>query len=171
MFVIMGYKASDLTVTVDKGSISGENGEYIIMPTKPGILTVSVNFNDKLIQKTEFLAKEIPNPIAKVMGQSSGLINKFMLANAPMVYAELEDFEFDLKFEITQFNMVVSGDNFVSDDKLAKRYISKSKKFTPQQTEAIINAEKGSRVVIDNIEAEGSDGQIRKLSPMVFTLK
>lgn len=143
---------------------------YEVKPTKrSGTVSIQVmaeiEGSKKSMGSMEFRIKTIPEPKAKVMGQSSGTISIAMLSNAPGVYAELEDFVFDLKFQITGFTLV-SQDGIYS-----KELSTKGNSFSREQQEAIKNAKKGARITIENIVSRGPDGQEKPLSPIVFKLK
>lgn len=151
-------------------SINKARKGYIVKPTKKSG-TVKVNVyanidgNQKLMGNMEFRIKTVPGPKAKVMGKSSGSISKAMLSNAPGIYAELEDFVFDLKFQVTQFTVVAQSGIYT------REFTVKGSKFSREQLEAIKAAKKSSRITIENIEARGPDGQVKPLSPIVFKLK
>jgi len=144
--------------------------EYIVRPTKKnGKVSVQVfaeiDGKQKSMGSMPFRIRTIPKPIAKVMGKSSGTISKVALSNAPAVYAELEDFVFNLKFKITQFTVVKQNGIY------SKEIKTNGNKFSREQQDAIKTAKKGSRITIENIEAKGPDGRVRSLSPIVFKLK
>lgn len=167
---VPGFASSDLLPRINGATIVKSGQGYMVKPTKKtGNVNVQVYVKQeggqKLMGKKEFRIRVIPKPIAKVMGKTSGTISKSLLSNAPSVYAELEDFVFDLKFNVTQFNLVAT------DGIYSKEYLSKSSKFTREQIDAIKGAKKGSRIMIDNITAKGPDGRDVPLSPIVFKLK
>ncbi len=143
---------------------------YEVKPTKKnGTVSVQVfaqiDGNRKSMGSMEFRIKTVPDPKPKVMGNSSGSISKALLSNAPGVYAELEDFVFDLKFDITQFTLVTQ------DGIYSRELATKGNSFSREQQDAIKAAKKGARITIENIEARGPDGQVKPLAPIVFKLK
>lgn len=168
---VPGIPESDIRPRITNGATIKPNSEgYIVVPTKrSGTVSVQVyadiDGQQKSMGAMEFRIKTVPSPIAKVMGQSSGTISKAMLSNAPSVYAELEDFVFDLKFTITKFTLVAQ------DGIYTREYNSTSGAFTREQKAAIKSAKRGSRITIENIEARGPDGTDKPLSPIVFKLK
>ncbi|MBI9066616.1 MAG: gliding motility protein GldM [Salinivirgaceae bacterium] len=168
---VPGIPANDIKPRIASGAtINKVKDGYIVKPTKrTGNVSVQVyadiNGTQKSMGAMEFRIKTVPSPIAKVMGQASGSISQAMLSNAPSVYAELEDFVFDLKFVITKFTLVAQ------DGIYTREYISKGSQFTNEQKGAIKAAKRGSRITIENIEAKGPDGIDKPLSPIVFKLK
>lgn len=168
---VPGVPASNVIPRITSGAVISKVAQgYEVKPTKSkGTIKVQVYANmdgqQKFMGDKEFRIRVIPKPVPKIMGKNSGSISKTMLSNAPSVYAELEDFVFDLKFQVTQFNLIAT------DGKYSNEYLSKSNKFSRDQINAIKAAKKGSRIMIDNIMAKGPDGREVPLSPIVFKLK
>jgi hypothetical protein len=78
----------------------------------------------------------------------------------------LIDFDFDLKFEVTQFDVTIGGSSgFV---KVLK---ANSKRFTKEQKDQFAKLTLGSAIIIDNITAKGDDGTNRTLSPINFKIR
>ena len=112
----------------------------------------------------EFRVKIVPDPVAKVNGQKGGAISQGLLMAQIGVTAEMENFDFDLKFTITEFTVSAVVQGFV------KEYKSKSNKFTPEQKNLIKSLSKGSNVYIQDIKAVGPDGSTRPLSTINFRI-
>lgn len=168
---VPGIPSDKIIPTIPSGAtIRKVKDGYEVKPTKRnGTVAVQVfaeiDGSRKSMGSMEFRIRTIPSPVAKVMGQASGSISKAMLSNAPGVYAELEDFVFDLKFVITQFTLVSQ------DGIYTKELNVKGNSFSKEQQDAIKGAKTGSRITIENIEARGPDGQVKPLAPIVFKLK
>jgi hypothetical protein len=158
------YPPDDLMVMVDNGRISGENGEYIINPAHPGSATVTVSVKGKKIQETVFRTKWVPDPIAKVGQRNGGDIAKNDLIKENKVNIVLENFDFDLKFNVVGFSVsaVINGTvNEVSSD---------SDNITPEQKELISKVNIGDPVYFQEIKAQGPDGSIRNMNIIHFRL-
>lgn len=155
-----GYIASDITVSIDNGTISGNNGEYTIRPKEKGSATVTVQGNGEEIQKTTFRVKTVPDPIAKVAGIKSGEIGKSKLANEDKIIADLENFDFDARFEITGFTVstVINGKT--------KQLSSSTSNITSEQKDLISDAKIGQSVYFQDIICVGDDGFPRKIAPI-----
>ncbi len=168
---VPGIPANKIKPRIQSGAnIKKVGKEYIVRPTKKtGEVSIQVyaeiDEKQKLMGSMPFRIRTIPKPVAKVMGKTSGSISRVALSNAPSVYAELEDFVFDLKFNITQFTVVKQEGIY------SKEMQTKGKKFSREQQDAIKSAKKGSRITIEDIKAKGPDGRVRDLSPIVFKLK
>ena len=115
--------------------------------------------------KMEFKVKEIPPPIPKVGGRKFGTIEKNVLLAQMIVQADLENFDFDAKFTVTEFNVSAVINGFTQDVPV------KSYKITDAQRNVIRNAPKGSRVLFTGIKAVGPDGKPRDLTDIVFKIQ
>ena len=63
----------------------------------------------------EFRVKIVPDPVPKVNGQKGGVIGKNILMAQIGVDAEMENFDFDLTFTITEFTVSAVIQGFVRD--------------------------------------------------------
>jgi len=111
-----------------------------------------------------FRVKEVPPPLATIAGLNGGSLRKEDLLSEGGVFAELKDFDFDLKFKVTQFDITVSG-------AYVKTSSSKSNKFTDEQKSMFGKLATGSVIYIDNIMANGDDGSNRPLANIFFKIK
>ena len=111
-----------------------------------------------------FRVKEVPPPLATIAGLNGGSLRKEDLLSEGGVFAELKDFDFDLKFKVTQFDVTVSG-------AYVKTSSSKSNKFTDEQKSMFGKLATGSVIYIDNIMANGDDGSNRPLANIFFKIK
>jgi len=98
-----GYETSELTVSIDNGTITGKNGEYIVCPKQQGTANVIVaNSSGKEIQRTAFKVKITPDPIAAIKTpdgyKTNGLISKKELLDANGIVVSMKDFDFDINF-------------------------------------------------------------------------
>ena len=162
-----GVPMEKIKVTMTNGSIVKSGNEYIANPTSPGTATVLATAEvDGKTQRGEMLfrVKTVPNPVPKVGGKIGGKIDKATLAAQVAVVAEMENFEFDLKFTVTEFSVsaVVKG--------FAQLKPSKSARFTDDQKTLINTLTKGSKVYIEDIKAMGPDKKVRDLPVIAFTI-
>jgi hypothetical protein len=80
--------------------------------------------------------------------------------------AVLVDFDFDLKFVVTQFDVSLTGSGgYVNTWK------SNSNRFTEEQKKQFKSLAVGSIVYFDNIKAKGDDGTDRTLDPISFKIR
>ena len=110
-----------------------------------------------------FRVKLLPTPVAKVAGKASGNIDKNTLAAQQGVLADMEDFLFDLRYTVTQFDIGVvtaQGERSAS---------SQSAVFTAEQKTLMNSLTKGTKVYFTNIKAKGPDGT-KDLRDILFTI-
>jgi gliding motility-associated protein GldM len=165
-----GVPSDKIFPSVTNGSIVKEGKGFVVRPVRSGTAQVSVigeiDKSRKLIGTKDFRVKIVPDPVAKVAGiKGAGGIEKAVLLAQAGVVAEMENFDFDLAFKVTEFKVSVNIGGF-SNDK-----VSKSNHFTPEQFSLIKQANRGQKVYIEDIKAVGPDGTIRLLGSIALTLK
>ena len=113
-----------------------------------------------------FWVRTVPDPVAKVNGiKIQGPIIKNVLLAQSGVVAEMENFEFDLTFKVTEFKVNTLIGGFLSEK------ASKSNKFTDEQFSLIKQTSKNQKVYIEDIKAVGPDGSTRQLANITLTIK
>ena len=155
---------------IKKGRTKNFRGSWIVRPKTPGKpaqVRVSANINGKTISfpPLTYRVKRVPPPVAKVAGKKGGNISKAALAAQSVVLAEMENFDFDIKFRVTSFRMSVTLKGFTYDE------ISKNNRLTPKMKGYIQQMRRNSKVIFEDIKAVGPDGVSRKLNSLVFTIQ
>ncbi|MEJ7692267.1 gliding motility protein GldM [Daejeonella sp.] len=163
-----GIPKENLVVSMTGGSISGSNGKYTVTVNSPGTIakvTVSANINGKNqnVGTSDFRVKRIPDPIAKFGGKNSGTLSSVIIKNSNALFAILENFDFDAKFRVTKFSLVIAKPRA---DVVA--LTTNGNTFSSQMQAAIAGVIPGTRVIFDDIVAVGPDGTQRLLPGMVF---
>ena len=170
---VPGIPADKIKVSIPDGNatIKKVGNGYEVKPTKRGgtvnvAVAAEIDGKPKSMGSMLFRVKTIPEPKAKVMGYSSGNIEKAVLSAASGVQADLEDFVFDLKFKITKYTVTttVSGG-------MTKEIAKKGGTFDNEVKTLIKGLKSNSKLIIEDIEAVGPDGVPRALSPIVFKVK
>ncbi|NJK93528.1 MAG: gliding motility protein GldM [Bacteroidales bacterium] len=165
---VAGVPADKIRPSITNGSIVKTGNSYIVRPKMMGnaIVTVEAQIDGqwKNMGFMDFRVKKVPDPVGKVAGRKGGVIDKNLLAAQLVVQADLENFDFDLKFQITEFKVSASQGGFVKDE------ISKSNRITPGQLDIIRNMGKGQKVYFEDIKAVGPDGSVRELGTIVFKI-
>jgi len=167
---VAGIASSKVVPTISNGTISKVNGKYVVRPKyprKPCNVNVSIRTPKGLrkMQTLHFRVKIVPNPIAKVSGKSGGNISKSLFSQFWGVQAELDDFDFDMKFIVKSFNLsTVDAGGYVKEAESA------GQRFSSLQKKIIAKLRKGQRVIIDNIKAKGPDGKTRTLQSLSFKI-
>jgi gliding motility-associated protein GldM len=160
---LSGASLDDLEINVTNATKSRRGNEFVIRPGDGRTCDVSVSLNGKSMGSMSFRVKDIPKPMAAVHGISGKIVNKGELLASEGVVAEMKDFDFDLKYKITTFNVFVTIDGFVDEA------VSNAERFTDKQKQLIGRVKSGQRVLFTEIKAMGPDGKQVDLSD--FSLK
>lgn len=159
---VPGIPRESIRASISSGSLSGGNGSYTARVTQAGTATISVSAEidgqTRSLGRQEFRVKTVPPPIPKFGGINSGTLNASVARAQPGVFAVLENFDFDLKFTVTRFTMIISrrrADPFVET--------ANSNALTPQMKQAMSTLAAGDLIAIDDIYVKGGDGTNRKL--------
>ncbi len=172
---VPGVASENLVVTLSNGRIEKSGDDYLAYPTKLDAtskstsISVSARFGSETrpMGSMDFRVKEVPPPLATVGGKNGGNLKKEELLSENGIFADLKDFDFDLKFKVTQFDVTLSGAGGY-----VKTFSSKDNKFTSEQRDQFSKLGQGSIIYIDNIMAKGDDGQpARPLSPISFKIR
>ena len=164
-----GIAKENLRVSMTGGSISGSNGNYTATVSAIGTATVSVS-GELTKGKTSFLGssifrvKRIPDPKAQFAGKSGGNTSAANIRAQDRIFAKLEDFEFDAKFNVTRFTLMIAKprQDVISLSATGNELSSAMKSF-------MNNVTPGTTVVFKDIIAVGPDGSQRGLDPIVLS--
>ncbi len=167
-----GVPAEKVNATISGGSIRRTSGaNYIVNVKSPGEVTVNCSANidgtTKALGSKKFRVKRVPDPMASIgngENKRGGMIAKNILVNQTL-RAEMENFDFDLKFTIVGFTVSATVKGFTQNAE------SRSGQFTAQQKQLIANVPSGGKVYIEDIKAKGPDGSTRNLNTIKFTVR
>ena len=165
---ISGVPKENMEATINNGTIVRDENGFIVRPSTPGtaIVTVMAKTNGQMRQMREMLfrVKTVPNPVAKLAGRTGGIIDKSTLSAQLALQPSMDGFDFDIKFNISEFTLSASQGDFVREAR------STSAALTDEQKNIIRSLTKGQKVYIDNIIATGPDGIRRELNPIIFKI-
>lgn len=163
-----GIPKESLVVSGQGVSVSGSGGKYVARVTQPG--TASINVSARMgdqtqsLGSTEFRVKRIPKPQAKVAGRSGGTVAAAQIKGQNRIFAGLDDFEFDAKFNISRFSMLIQKPRV---DPMGP-YQGTNGTFSGPMQNALSSVTPGSFVFFYNIIAVGPDGVQQELDPVSF---
>jgi gliding motility-associated protein GldM len=147
--------------------VSGTN--FVVRPTTAGDATISVSANidgtTRNMGSKPFRVRRLPDPVATVAGREGGNIDKNILMAQAVVLAELKNFDFDARFNVTSFTVSTTERGFTKDER------SNSMRLTDAQKALIQNASRNQRIYIDDIMAVGPDGSERRLPTISFRIQ
>lgn len=163
---VAGVPSEDLDVSISAGNIvKNSNGKYTVRITggNKAVVSVFAKFGNekKKMGEAEFRVKRVPDPVAKFGGKTgSANISRSDLTTALGLIADLENFDFNLKFQVISFDISVLEGQFI------KTKGSNGNMVSPEQKDMLKNVKPGNKVFIENIKVKGEDGSIRDLSPI-----
>lgn len=143
---------------------------YTIKPEKRGtlVLTVfSVSRGDTVVYGNhEFRVKDIPYPVPYIGGKKGGEISKSLLLAQVGISARLENFDFDLRFNVLGYTFSCSSGEYQQDS-----IDVTGAKFTEEVYEGIKKCNTGDKVYFDDIKVTGPDGIPLNIGSVVFILE
>lgn len=142
------------TVSMTNGTISGQGSARVVKPANmPGQKAVITVMADKKPSSFEFRLKRIPDPVFKV-GSGRARVPSVEFKNQTNCRAELENFDFDLRFSVVSATVYFSGAGFPN----VKQVQITGGSLAPLSA-LMSQAGPGTSVSFDNIKVQGPDGQ------------
>jgi len=148
-------------------SSAGKPGKYVLNPGGGNTVMVNVTGTlpngDKVADKKEFRIKGLPAPTGKVRGEVAAKGPKSNL-EVVTISATMEDFDFPVSVNVTQFNVKVPGQPTI---------VVSGNKMDGRAKSAIAKAQKGDVVVISEIKASftGIDQRAKAVSACTFEVQ
>jgi gliding motility-associated protein GldM len=170
---VPGVPSNKIRPRMTNGSIRKVSaGNYEVLPNNVGrncVIRVSAETDGQFRSygSQTFRVKGLPTPTANVAGKSGGDISKNLLVAQSAVFAEMEDFLFDLEYTITQFTVTTTDrGGYIKDITRKNNRIDQQVRKWMQQ-----NIRRNSKVTFEDLRAVGPDGTVKKLNPIVFTIE
>jgi gliding motility-associated protein GldM len=159
-----GVPKESIRVSMSGGSISGSNGHYTATVNSLGIAKVTVMGEKGMVLGTsEFRVKRIPDPKAQFAGKSGGTTSAANIRAQDRLFARLENFEFDAKFNVTRFSLLIAKPR--QDVVILS---TSGGELSGAMRSAMNTVSPGTTVVFKEIIAVGPDGSQRGLDPIVL---
>ncbi len=137
-------------------------GKYIVkiaQGTREAKISVNAMLDggSKPMGSAIFRVRTVPSPIPYIANKKEGLASKEELLVAGNIIPRMENFDFDLRFEIQSFSMVtiVGGD--------VREFTAKGSRLTNEMRSALERSTRGQRITFESIVAKGPDGSTRGL--------
>ena len=153
------------TVSPSGCNISGSGSNRIVTVSAIGTASITVSAEGKS-SKFDFRIKRIPDPIIKVGPSGGGKMQAVVFRSQQFVRADLENFDFLAKFNVTGATIYFSnpGDRSVKQVSLTSGSLGPAAAYMQTLVP-------GSTVIFDNIRVVGPDGQTRTIqNPPGFSL-
>jgi len=166
-----GIAREQLHVSISSGSLTQVSpGHFEAKVSSIGEAKVTISGElekgkpQVVLGTTLFRVKRIPDPIAQFAGKSSGQTSAVNLRAQDRVFAFLADFEFDAKFTVTRFTLLIQKPR-----QDVTSYKATGNDLTAQMKTAMQGITPGTRIWFDDITAVGPDGSTRGLLPIILT--
>ncbi|QKJ30975.1 gliding motility protein GldM [Mucilaginibacter mali] len=164
-----GIAKEKLKVSIEGGELSGSAGHYTATVSNIGKATVTVSGDIgggkvQVLGSTEFRTKRIPPPIPQFAGKTTGTTSSANIKSQDRIFAELKGFDFDAKFNVVRFNLLVIKPR---QDPIQKT--GNSGLLSPDIKAALNTVTPGTTVVFTNIIAVGPDGVQQDIGGIVLS--
>ncbi|MBI9033529.1 MAG: gliding motility protein GldM [Bacteroidales bacterium] len=168
---VPGIPANGLNPSITKGTLKRDGGNWSVnMPAgSEGVTNINVAANVggsmKSMGTAEFRVKRVPSPTATIAGVDGGMISKSRLMAATAIIPTMPaDFDFELNFEITRFNMVITQGGDVFEEP------ANGNRLTASMKSKIKNLKRGQKIWFEDVYAKGPDGTTRRLGTISLKL-
>lgn len=166
---VPGVATDDITPRIDNGKIKKKGRGQWIVQVKKGIkakITVYAEINGERTKMgtSEFRVKSVPDPVPYFagVGPKDDAVKKKFLTAAQGVIARMENFDFDLKFNVTSFKMTV----IVGGKPIEQR--ATGPRVTSEMKQILAKVKPGQKIYLEDIRAKGPDGRTRKLGSLAL---
>lgn len=169
---VPGVPTESVRPSISAGAtLTPRGGTGYTVRVSPGTTEVRITVNavvegsSRSMGTQVFRVRNVPDPVAYIANRREGRITREELALAGAIIPRLENFEFDMNFEIANFTMATQvGGDF-------RTFSGGGNRFTQEMLSVINNASRGQRIIFENITTRpGPDGRTRTLSPISFTI-
>lgn len=167
-----GIPAENLRPEISSGSLTRQPDGSYIARVQPGTSEVRITVNaimdgtQRPVGTSTFRVRTVPDPMAYVGNRREGRITRQQILDSGGIVARMENFEFDLSYEIRSFTMLTNVRGFLQS------YASDSNRFTPEMVQAISTATRDQRIFFENIITHrGPDGLERTLPQISFIIQ
>ncbi len=170
---VAGVSPSDLQVSASGGSLTRDGSGYVVRPSGANKINISVTSNaggkTQNFGSKEFRVYDVPNPEVKfvVAGSPLGMgkpLSKGKVGQAE-VQAVLENFVFDVKFEVKEFTVGTVKNGFEVSQK------NSGPKLQKATADLIKSVSRKGKIFIEGVKAVGPDGKIRPLNGVSVTIE
>lgn len=162
-----GIGADKVSASAPGMRSAGKPGQYLLSAGDGKEVVVSVTGTlpngDKVSDKKMFRIKGLPAPVGKVRGEINAKGQKSNL-EVVTVSADMEDFDFPVSVNVTQFNLKVPGQPTI---------VVQGNKMDSRARAAIQKAGRGDVVVISEIKAKftGIDQIVKRVSTCTYEVQ
>ena len=162
---VPGVPTEKLEISISNAAKSGSNGQFMVKPGQGQtcIVNVSAELNGKKqnFGKKEFRVKNVPDPKPYFGGKTgSASIPRRDLLAAAGVIAQMENFEFDLRFTVVSYTVSATIKGKVVEAQCTGPALSGNAVAIRKELKS------GQKFYVEKIKVKGPDGTIRDLGSL-----
>jgi beta-lactamase regulating signal transducer with metallopeptidase domain len=166
-----GVPSNELVLRIDNGGIiTGADGSYNVVVTKPGGTTITVlrkvGDTEELISTQQYRVKRVPDPVPRLNDNTKGgAISKEALLERKGIIALLENFDFDAGCKVVSYELTVipQGQNPISMHNSGSEFTSNARELLSRL------AGLQDAVFFDDIKIQcPGDGALRNIGGLAF---
>jgi gliding motility-associated protein GldM len=145
-------------------------GNWVATPDVEGqnaqiIVSAEINGKQQTFAPMEFRVRRVPDPVASFANKSGeGVVTKAEIMAQEACFAILKDFDFDLRFNVTEFTLSYDDKGFNVSE------ASTSNRINDKQRAALQKLTRGKKLYVEKVKAVGPDKKVRELSPIIITV-
>jgi hypothetical protein len=121
--------------------------------------------SSKTMGSKSFRVKRVPDPVAKIGNDKGGSVKAATFKVQRGIIAELENFDFDIKFQVVGYEMTYAA---ARQDLLTA--MADGPLFTQKMLDFLGKAKPGDAFYFDKIKVKGPDQVVRTLPSIVFKM-
>ncbi|HKK76771.1 MAG TPA: gliding motility protein GldM [Saprospiraceae bacterium] len=165
-----GVSSNELRVSGSGGGLqlsrTGQ-GKYVAKVSSVGQAKVTVSGGGLTPTSFDFRVKAIPDPIARLNGETGGTIGNGTFRAQSGIFAELDNFDFEARCNIAGFTLV-----YAPPREDLQEFVNVGQAFTGGARNAVSQAKPGDTYYFNNVRAKcPGDNTPRKINPMVFKIR
>jgi gliding motility-associated protein GldM len=161
--------------TIGKGKAQNSKGppfagDWIAKPAVEGqnaqiIVSIDIGGKQQTFAPVNFRVRAVPAPMASFANvQGEGAVGKGALEAQDACFAALKDFDFDLRFTVTEFTLTFNDKGFdVSEP-------STSNRITDKQRALVKRLTRGKKLYVEKVKAVGPGNKSYELAPIIITV-
>ncbi len=178
-FSASGIPASSLTYTAEECTLTKAEGvnKYIVRPTgnqgSKAKIILSGKKGDGTTQQFgtyEYRIKRIPDPYPTCANSRGGAVAANALKAQVAVFAKLDNFDFDAKFEVISFDLFYTPKRGEAKEAHSNNMYLSGGNAKPDVIDIMQSLKPGDRLFIENIKAKGPDGTTRTIGTLNYII-
>lgn len=174
-----GISASNLSYNAEGCTLTKAEGvnKFNVRPTGgPGTkakITLTGKLGDgssKAFGTYEYRVKRIPDPYPLIANSKGGTISAGVLAAQAGVFAKLDNFDFDAKFDVTSFDVTYQPKRGEAKEGSQSGAYLSGPNASNSVKDIMSSLRPGDKIYFENIKAKGPDGTTRSIGSVNFVI-